>query len=362
MRSRAPFRPCFHGISALVLACALLPACKSASKPGPGHLFVSSEESGNVSLIDLAGNKLVTQVAAGKRPRGVQISADGKTVYVALSGSPNNGPGGGGPPGASKGPPKKDDDDEAPADKSADGVGVIDAVSGKLLRTLKAGSDPEQLAISKDGLTLFVSNEDSSELAIVDVAKNEVTHRVSVGKEPEGVALSPDGQTVWVTSEASSRLDAIDVKTRALLGSVDVGARPRAMAIMKDGTRGLATLENAASVALIDTHRRTLLRTVKLAGDNIRPMGIALSPDARTAYVTTGRGKKLFALDADSLRELWSLEVGDRPWGVAVSADGSKVYTANGPSNDVSVIDVETHQVVGRVQVGGRPWGLAIAP
>jgi YVTN family beta-propeller protein len=351
-------------VGAVAVACALV-GCHKEDKPasaGPAMLFVSSEESGAVTFIDLATRKTTGAIAAGKRPRGVQVSPDGKTVYVALSGSPNTGPGGGGPPGAASAKPKKDDDDEGPADKSADGIGVIDIATQKLTTKLKAGSDPEQLAVAKDGLTLYVSNEDASQLAIVDVAKNAVRTEVGVGKEPEGVTLSPDGQTVWVTCEAASRVDAIDIKSGQNLGSVDVGARPRAMAISKDGARMLVTLENAGSVALIDPLRRTLLRTVKLAGDNIRPMGIVLSPDNRTAYVTTGRGKKLFAIDADSFRELWSLEVGDRPWGVAVSADGSKLYTANGPSNDVSVIDVESHAVVARVPVPGRPWGVALRP
>src|SRR5580704_4348919 len=85
-----------------------------------GRLYVSSEESGTVSVIDLGTQQVVATIQAGKRPRGVQVSPDGKTVYVALSGSPNMGPGLGQHEGAAD-------------DKSADGIGVIDVAENKFL-------------------------------------------------------------------------------------------------------------------------------------------------------------------------------------------------------------------------------------
>ncbi len=322
---------------------------RPAAVVAPGRLYVSSEESGDVSAVDLGTGQVVAKVAAGKRPRGVQVSPDGKTVYVALSGSPNMGPGLGQKEGAV-------------ADKSADGIGVIDVATNKLVRTLPAGSDPEQFAVSHDSQRLYIANEDTAELSIVDTQKGAVVKAVTVGKEPEGVALSPDGKLAFVTSETDNRVDVVDTQSNLLTGSIDVGARPRAIAVSRDGRRGVVTLEDAGSVVLVDPVARKALKTVKLPGDGVRPMGVVLSADGQTAYVTTGRGKLLFALDAETLTERWSLEVGARPWGVAVSPDGTKVYTANGSSNDVSVVDVETHAVVSRIPVPGRPWGLAIKP
>ena len=58
---------------------------------GP-RLFVSNEIDGTVSVIDTAQKKLIHTLKVGKRPRGIRTSADGRTVYVALSGSPIGGP------------------------------------------------------------------------------------------------------------------------------------------------------------------------------------------------------------------------------------------------------------------------------
>ena len=62
----------------------------------------------------------------GKRPRGVKLSHDGKLLYVALSGSPRAAPG-------------VDESKLPPPDRAADGVGVVDLATRKLIRTYASG-------------------------------------------------------------------------------------------------------------------------------------------------------------------------------------------------------------------------------
>jgi len=89
-------------------------------------------------------------------------------------------------------------------------------------------------------------------------------------------------------------------------------------------------------------------------------MKVILSADATTAYVSTGRGKKIFMIDTATDKVTNSIEVGQRPWGMGLSPDGKLLYTANGPSNDVSVVDLSTNMVIKRINVGESPWGVLI--
>jgi YVTN family beta-propeller protein len=89
-------------------------------------------------------------------------------------------------------------------------------------------------------------------------------------------------------------------------------------------------------------------------------MGLALSPDARNLYVSTGRGKKVFVVDIATNQPTASFEVGQRPWGIAVSPDGKMLFTANGPSNDVSAVDLASQTVTKKIKVRGSPWGVLI--
>ena len=87
-------------------------------------------------------------------------------------------------------------------------------------------------------------------------------------------------------------------------------------------------------------------------------MKVILSPDATKAYVSGGRGKRVFVIDTSNNEVTGSFEVGERPWGLALSPDGKTLYTANGPSNDVSVVDLKSQTVIKKIKVGNSPWGV----
>ncbi len=107
-----------------------------------------------------------------------------------------------------------------------------------------------------------------------------------------------------------------------------------------------------------------MIDTIRIEGQNVKPMGVAVSPDGNRLYVATGRGGTVVEidLDSDADRVLRTISVGERPWGIALTPDGEKLYTANGPGDDVSVVDLESGEVVGRVSAGDGPWGVAIEP
>src|SRR5882724_9055514 len=110
--------PTFAGL----LLAAVLIAGNSARAGGGYQIFVSDEKSGDLTVISGGDFKVVATIPVGKRPRGIHASPDGKTVYVALSGTPIEPP----PELDAQGNPvfkrdkKDDDDDDVAADKSAD--------------------------------------------------------------------------------------------------------------------------------------------------------------------------------------------------------------------------------------------------
>ena len=142
------------------------------------RVFVTNETSGDLTVIDAATQAVIATSALGKRPRGIQVSPDGKSLYVALSGSP-------------PAPPGTDESKLPPPDRSADGIGEVDADTYKVKRVIHAGNDPEQLAISADGTRLYVANEDAAQVSVVDVASGTIATTVKIGEEPEGVTIRP---------------------------------------------------------------------------------------------------------------------------------------------------------------------------
>jgi len=225
--------------SAALLAAAALPAAAQAASGGDYLIVVSNERSGDLTLINGSDFSVAATIPVGKRPRGVHASPDGKTVFVALSGTPIQAP----PPLDANGNPilRKvgDDDDDAAAksDKAADGIGYVDVAQRKLLRKISAGSDPEEFALSTDGKQLYVSNEDVGTASVFNVGSGKVEHIIKVGREPEGAATSPDGKTFYITCEAGGEVFAIDARSYKVAGQFTVNPRPRSLDFLPDGSR-----------------------------------------------------------------------------------------------------------------------------
>jgi len=336
-----------------------------AGNAGPTYqVFVSNEKSEDVTVIDGADFTVAGTIPVGKRPRGIHGSPDGKTVYVALSGTPVKTPpqlDAGGNPTFSKGNRKAndDDDDNAGADKSADGIGVIDVARKKLTGKLNAGSDPEEFAVSKDGKRIYISNEDARTASVINIATAKVEHVVSVGQDPEGVATTLDGKQFYVTCEADGDIFVIDATAYSTVAKFNVGGRPRSVDFSPAGGLAFIPSESTGEVHVIDSVNDKVLNTFTLPAGS-RPMKVRVAANGKKLYVSNGRAGTISVVDARTYALLSTIKVGARPWGIALSPDGKFLFAANGPSNDVSIVDLESNKEVARVKAGSSPWGVTV--
>ncbi|HEX4265628.1 MAG TPA: beta-propeller fold lactonase family protein [Verrucomicrobiae bacterium] len=350
-------------LSAFSAALWLVATPAKCQSGGDYQIFVSNEKGGTVTVINGADFKVTDTILVGKRPRGVHASPDGKTVYVAVSGTPIEPP----PKLDANGNPiflkghDDDDDDKAKSDKSADGIALVDIAQKKFLRKIPAGSDPEQFCLSADGKRLFISNEDTGTATVLDASNGKVITFVPVSREPEGVGVRPDGKVFYVTCETAGDVFAIDAEAYKVVGQIRVGLRPRSIVFLPDSSRGFVPSESAGELNLIDTVNQKLLKTVALPKGS-RPQCLQVSSDGKKVYAGCGRSGTVCVVDANTLATLNSIKVGTRPWGIALSPDGKYLFSANGPSDDVSVVDLATEKEVLKIKSPGSPWGVTVVP
>jgi YVTN family beta-propeller protein len=244
----------------------LLGLVSTANSLAEGYqIFVSNEKSGDLTVISGADFKVTATIHAGKRPRGIHASPDGKIVYVALSGTPVEPP----PQLDANGNPilkkhQDDDDDKVQADKSADGIGLVDAVTKTFLRKIPAGSDPEQFTLSADGKLIYIANEDVGAATILDTTTGKVVTFIPVSREPEGVGLSPDEKFFYVSCETAGDVFAIDTKTYKVIGHIQVHPRPRSIAFLPDGSRAFIPSESVGELNVIGTSNHSVLKVITL--------------------------------------------------------------------------------------------------
>ncbi len=313
-------------------------------------VYVTNEDSNNVSVLDGNTHAVLATIDVGKRPRGLKVSPDGMRLYVAVSGAP-------------KCPPTMDDEEceKLETDLSADGIAEVDTVARKLLRVLPSGLDPEQFDVDWGNGLMYVANENANQASVLDIAKGEIIAELKTGLEPEGVRVSPDGSVAYVTGEVTGDLTVIDTATNTLKGSIKVGTRPRDIVFSSDSRRAYISNEIEGSISVIEVATGEVVDTLTLPEGSL-PMGVVLSPDDNTLYVANGRFRMVNAIDLRRAELTHTVDAGRRPWGLAISPDGSKLFTANGPGNDVSVIDIASFTVVATVPVGSSPWGVWVGP
>jgi len=132
---------------------------RPASAQADYQILVTNEKSDDITIISGTDHQSVATVPVGKRPRGIQASPDWKIVFIAVSGTPMSSP-------------RNLIQTETPFLRRTMTMKMKEGgqVSGRncrdgfgrrnVVRKIKVGSDPEQLALSKDGKQLYVSNED----------------------------------------------------------------------------------------------------------------------------------------------------------------------------------------------------------
>jgi PQQ-dependent catabolism-associated beta-propeller protein len=297
--------------------------------------YVSNEKGNSISVIDTDKMATVATIKTGQRPRGIEVTHDGKLVIVALG-----------------------DDDT---------IQIFDTKTLHDAGELPSGPDPEQFTLDPAGKFLYVANENDSMVTIIDMAKRAAVGQVSVGTEPEGMAVSPDSKMLICTSETTSMVHFIDTASHEVVDSLLVGSRPRFSEYKSDGSELWVTSEIGGGLAIIDPATRKLKQTVTfeipgLRSEAIQPVGINITKDGKLGFIDLGPANRVAVVDGVTHAVLKYLLVGQRVWHGAFTPDEKYLLVANGVSNDVSVIDVAAQKVIKSIQVGELPWGVAFGP
>jgi YVTN family beta-propeller protein len=330
----------------LALGLLALPVAAQAER-----LYVSNEDDGTVSVIDAGRSAIIATIAVGKRPRGLALSPDGTRLYVPVSGLP-------------KCPPPIPDEECAklPRDRSADGIAVVDTRALIRIALFGGVSDPERVAVSRDGRRLYVSEEDAGRLAVMDSVHGRVLATAPVGSEPEGVRVSPNGRWVLVTSEEENTVTVVDAKSYAVLGKATVGQRPRDLAVTADSRIAYVSGEADATVYRMALPGGAPAAQLLKLRPGARPMGVALDAARGRLYVSTGRGSSVAVISLEGPSLLAEVATGGRPWGIALGSTGEKLYSADGPAGEVAIVDTGSLSVAAKIPVGKGPWAVVAGP
>ena len=173
------------------------------------YLFVSAMGTNQINIIDLTTMAYSAKVTVGGIPRPYVVTADGATMYVAVT--------------------------------DLHGFIKVDVASGNIQRVAMPAKNhtPKQrpfepsntlthgLALAPDGTELWVTSLLDDSLYVYEVKAKKITGRVPVGDGPNWVTFSPDGKYVCVSNTGTNDVSIIDVRTRREVKRVKVGKAPK---------------------------------------------------------------------------------------------------------------------------------------
>lgn len=219
------------------------------------------------------------------------------------------------------------------------------------------------VAVTADGKTLVAADIYNDSISLVDLATRtkvgELDLRPGVidpaqrgiagGESPFGVAVK-GSSTAYISSLRDREIDVVDIAHPShpkFLRRIAVPGNPNSVLLNARGTRLYVAADNSDRVSVIDTGTNRIIESIRTTAPagvlrgprqlpGAAPNGLALSPDARTLYVTNG-GMNAIAVISIAPERAHRVEglipTGWYPQSVSVSRDGRTIYDVNSKSD-----------------------------
>lgn len=172
---------------------------------------------------------------------------------------------------------------------------------------------------------------------------------------PGELAVSPDGLWLYVLCERSDELLAVDTRTQRVAKAVRVGHVPRGLSVSADGRRIYVANSWTDDISVIDSHSFQVSRTLPTG---FEPISVVADSADKTLYVANRLSNDISVLDLVSGRESKRLTAGRGASYLALSADGKQVFCTHiypnlkavraAPDSEITVIDTATQRVTER--------------
>jgi YVTN family beta-propeller protein len=164
-----------------------------AVSPDGRLLLVSNWCSYSLSIIDTATGKELRRVSLGAYPRGIAVTADSGTAYVAVMGTRD--------------------------------VAVVDLTTFAV-EHITVGSGPRHLVLDPAGQFLYVTLNSEGRIAKVDLTSRSVVTKVSTGSAPRSMTIAPDGGALYVVNYESNTMSKVRTRDMEVLQTLPTDRHP----------------------------------------------------------------------------------------------------------------------------------------
>ncbi|HEY2256188.1 MAG TPA: beta-propeller fold lactonase family protein [Variovorax sp.] len=317
-------------LQSVVLATAICGAlaCGSPAQAANRVIVLDSGEA-QLTLIDPATRKVVGTEPTGKEPHHLMSTPDQSSLIVANSVS--------------------------------NSLMLIDPHSGQLQRRIEDIADPYQLGFSPDhrwfvtaGLRL-----DRVDIYHYDGRDFTLASRIPLAKTPSHLSFSSDSRTVFVSLQDSGELAAIDLATQKLAWRMHVGDTPAGLWMTPGDKYMLVGMTGEDDVAVVDWRKHEVVKRIQTGrgAHNFRTLD-----GGRHVAVSNRVANSISIIDSESLTKVDDITgLLPGPDDMELSADRRLLWVTFRFAKHVGVIDMDTRKLIDTIPVGRSPHGIYFA-
>lgn len=239
--------------------------------------------------------------------------------------------------------------------KSGDSVWRVSLRDGHKIGEFRTGKAPHEIAVAANGRFAVVSNygreTSGNTLSVLDLAGGKPTRTIDLGEHsaPHGLRLLPGDERAVVTTEGSANLLIVNVARGVVEKVIDVGPGTGHMvALSPDAKFAYVTKVNAGTLSRLDLGAGLKLQE-RAAGKGAE--GVAVSPDGKEVWVTNRQEGSITVHDPATLAVRRRMSSKGFPIRVAFTADGRHVLVTNAAAASVAVFDARNKLRVATVEL-----------
>ncbi len=341
-------------------------------------IYVTNEDSNNVSVINRQTDEVVSTILVGKKPRGIATGMRRQhlRIYVANSGS--------------------------------NSISVIDPTTNKVETEIpiRFGRQPEGIAsatISPEREYIFVTNYGSNTLSVIDGLTYQETEKITVGNGPIAVEVDPPVEillnakflsfdslnilksyrekffNVYVANRNSKEVTVLrfDKTTGRFMDSVNLNVEWNPISLEVDYQRGKIYIanygfDNLSVIDIIELIKGNISGAVSnISGVGHSNTGIVSDPSLDRIYILKETPGEILIIrpsleDQSPVKTvipiISNIPVGISPRAMKLDPEGRKLYVVNRGSDNVTVIDKTTRKEEKVIPVGKRPYDITMIP
>ena len=316
----------------------------------PVQIYITNSASDTIDVVDPATNKVVKVIHGIELPHGIVFSPDGTRIYVSnesesvldvvdrksgdilqkvpLSGHPNNLA------------VTKDGGRVLVGIREQPGlIDIIDTNSFKRLKSIAVAGSVHNIYVTPDGRYAVSGSIENKILTVIDLQTDQIvwTLKFQTGVRPMTFETNADGSTrrIFVQLMRFNGFAVIDFARREQVAQIELPDQPRGFEIAE------GRLE-------VPSH------------------GIGVAPDGKSLWINSTLANAVFEYSLPDLRLIGHAKLpevhalghalsGAVPEWITFTPDSKRVYVSNSAAKSVSVIDAETLKEVAIIPVGEVP-------